>query len=295
MVHLFGAGREFGFAAPVDDCRLGTQSLGGAHGVHRHVAAAHYDYLAARLDGRVVVGVEGTHQVGAGQEFVGRDHAVEVLARNTHETGQSGARTDENGVESLLVEQGVDRQGAADDDVGLDGYAQPAQGVDLALHDPRLRQTELGNAVDQHAAHLVQRLEDVHLVARLSQVAGAGQTGRTAADHGDAAAVARGGRHLGFVFQRPVAHVALQLADGYRFALDAQDAGPFALRLLRADASADRRQRAVSRDDGRCCCHPAVLQFADEIGNPDADGAATQRGFLQSRQRVVSSSASFSS
>ena len=45
-----------------------------------------------------------------------------------------------------------------------------------------------------------------------------------------------------------VADEAFEFADGDRFAFDAQDAGAFALALLRADAAADRRQRTVAGD-----------------------------------------------
>ena len=53
------------------------------------------------------------------------------------------------------------------------------QVVDLLLHDG-LGQTELGNAVDQHAAGQMQGLVNRHLIAQLRQIARrrSGRTGR---------------------------------------------------------------------------------------------------------------------
>ena len=145
---------------------------------------------------------------------------------------------------------------------------------DLARHDALLREAELGDAVDQHAAHLVQRLEDLHGVAHPRQIAGAGQSGGAAADDGHFAAVAHGGGLYGrAVFEFPVADEAFQLAHGHRFALDAQDARPFALALLRADAAADRGQRTVLGDDVGGLLQPAFVQGGDEVGDADAHGA----------------------
>lgn len=41
VMHLFGAGRHFGLAAAIDNCRLGSEAQGRAGRVHGHVAAAH--------------------------------------------------------------------------------------------------------------------------------------------------------------------------------------------------------------------------------------------------------------
>ena len=123
----------------------------------------------------------------------------------------------------------------ADDDVGLDLYAQFFDLGDFACHDALLRKPELGDAVDQYAARLVQRLEDFHSVAQFRKVACAGQPGRAAADDGDLVPVAGCGLcRGGAVFELPVADEAFEFADGDRFAFDAQDAGAFALAHLRA-------------------------------------------------------------
>ena len=92
---------------------------------------------------------------------------------------------------ALLVHQLVDGEHPADDHVGLDLHAQLAQGVDLLLHDG-LRETELRNAVDKHAAGKMKRLEYRDVVAFLGEVAGAGESGRAGTDDRDLSAVGDG-------------------------------------------------------------------------------------------------------
>ena len=102
-------------------------------------------------------GVPGAHQVDPGEVLVGGVDALEVLARDVHEHRQAGADGDEDGVEPLpQLGQG---ERLADDRVRLDLDAQLLQPVDLGLDDV-LGQAELGDAVDEHAAGGVERLED---------------------------------------------------------------------------------------------------------------------------------------
>ena len=147
-------------------------------------------------------------------------------------------------------------------------------GLDLRPDDA-LGQAELRDAVDQHAAGHVQRLEDRHLVAQLGQVDRAGQPRGAGADHGDLPAGSRGRRRgLEVLAQRVVAHVALQPADGDRLALLADDAYRLALRFLRADAAADGRQVVLDLhrlDRGE---QIALAQRLDELRDLHADRAA---------------------
>ncbi len=120
----------------------------------------------------------------------------------------------------------------------------------------------------------MQRLEHRNVVSRLRQIARTGQTRRAAAYDRHAMAV-RGSfvTALAVVFQTPVAHIPLQLADSHGLALDAENARTLALRLLRAYASTDARQRAVLGYDGRCRRHVALQHLADESGNIYTHGA----------------------
>ena len=61
-------------------------------------------------------------------------------------------------------------------------HAEVLQPGHLLGHDG-LGQTELRDAVHQHAAHLVQRLEHGDVVPLPGQVAGAGQAGGAGAHH----------------------------------------------------------------------------------------------------------------
>ena len=158
------------------------------------------------------------------------------------------------------------------------------RGLDFGPDDA-LGQTELGDAVDQHAARHMQRLEDRHLMPQLGQVDRAGQARRAGADDGHLLAGGRCRRfRLELLAQGVVAHVAFQPADGDRLTLFAHDAGRFTLRLLRADAAADRRKVVLDLHRLDCAGHVALAQRLDELRNLHTHRAAlhTQRlGALQ--------------
>ncbi len=99
-----------------------------------------------------------------------------LCAGDAHEAGRP-APNHEHGLVAVLAHQLVDGQHLADDHVALKIHAHLLQAVDLLLHDG-LGQTELGDAVHQHAACHVQSLVNGDLIAQLGQVAGSGQAGR---------------------------------------------------------------------------------------------------------------------
>ena len=77
VLHFLFAGGQFLHAAAVNDVdRLRAQTQGAAGGVHGHVAAAHDGHLFAHVNGGVAVAAVRLHQVGTGQEFVGRVDAL---------------------------------------------------------------------------------------------------------------------------------------------------------------------------------------------------------------------------
>ena len=118
----------------------------------------------------------------------------------------------------------------------------PIEAVDLLLDDG-LGQTELGDAVHQHAAGHMQGLVHGDFIAQLGQIACSGQAGRTGTDDGDFVAVGRGNDGSGMdILAVPVGHKALQTADADGLVLDAAGALALALALLRADTAADGRQ-----------------------------------------------------
>ena len=221
VLDLFLARGQLFHAAAVDDVRVvRAEPQRRAHRVHRHVAAADHRDVLVPLDRRVGVReLEGLHQVVARQVLVRAVDAVEVLARDVHEPRQPRADADVDRVEAVFGHQLADRARLADHEVGLELDAELLQVLDLALHD-RLGQPELRDAVDEHAAGLVQRLEDRHVVAGLDQVPGADQpAGARAADRDLLAGLLRLRRHRGLALARlPVGDEALEAPDRDRLA-----------------------------------------------------------------------------
>ncbi len=118
------------------------------------------------------------------EEFVRRIDAIKMFAGNAHELRQPRAGADKHRVVAFLVHQFVDGDRASHDYVGLKLHAHGAHVIDL-LTDDRLRQAEFWNAIHEHAADLVQRLENVHLVALLHQVPRRRQAGGAAVHDGN--------------------------------------------------------------------------------------------------------------
>ena len=193
-------------------------------------------------DGGVGAGEVGFHQIDAGQEFVGGQNALVVHAGDVHEHGQSRAGADEHGLKALLFHQFVDCNRSAHHGVCGDRNAQSFQAVYFLL-DNRLGQTEFRNAVYQHAARLMERLKNRHIIAQPCQIPGTGKSCRTGSDD----------RHLMTVLwciavgtnairPRPIRYEPLKLSNGYRFPLDPADANALTLALLRTNTTADRRK-----------------------------------------------------
>ena len=224
------------------------------------------------LGGGVVLGeLVGLHQVHAGEVLVGEEDVGQVLAGDVEELGQAGAGRHVDGVEALL-EQLLGRGHVAYDGVVLKLDAHVLQAVDLALDD-RLGQTELGDAVDQHAAAGEECLEDGDVKAVAGELAGAGDAGRAGADDGDLLAVL--GSHLGRGGELgAVAQEALELADGHGLGLLATDAPALALVLLRADAAADGGKHGVLADGIESAAEVLRADLLDKVGDVDVDGAA---------------------
>ena len=163
---------------------------------------------------------------------------------------------------------------------GLDLHAHHLQAVDLLLHDG-LGQTELGDAVYQHTAGKVQRLEHGDVIALLGQITRAGQAGGAGADDGDLVAVARGlGSGLGGVGVVPVGDEALETADADGLALLAAHAMHLALALLRTDTAADGGQGGGLVDDLIGALEVPLGDLRDELGDADVHRAAVDTGMV---------------
>ena len=164
--------------------------------------------------------------------------------------------------------------------------AQVLETGDLVLHDG-LGQTELGDAVGQHAAAGEERLEHGDVEALAREGAGAGDAGRAGAHHGDLLAVLglADGRLAHLVGH--VAEHALELADGHGLALTAEDALALALVLLRAHAAADTREQVVVLDGGKRAAPVLGADLLDELRDMHAHGAAVHAEGLLAVQAAV--------
>ena len=125
-----------------------------------------------------------------------------------------------------------------------------------------LGQTEGGNAVDEHAAGLVQPLKHGDLDAETGQITGTGDRGGAGTYAGHATT---GLPDFGSLFGGGVVgHEALEAADGHRLTLFAENALALALLFLRAHAAA-HAARLVD---------VALHHFGNEVGNGDVHGTA---------------------
>lgn len=107
MMNFLRARRQFRLRAAIDDHRLRcAETLGRAHSVHRHVAAADHRDAPAVQHRRVGMGkLVGGHEVDAGEILVGGIDAFQVLAGSDHEDRQAGTVGDEDHIKKELFLQ----------------------------------------------------------------------------------------------------------------------------------------------------------------------------------------------
>ncbi len=276
MLHLFEAGGHLLFGAPIDDEHfLCAEPLCRAAGVHRRIASADHHHPLRLCYRRVAFGLAGAHQVHARQVFVRRHHAHRILARYVHKVRQSRAGCHEYRFVSLLF-QLRDGDGLAHHAVFHETDAYLPEVVDLHVHY-RVGQAEFGDAVFQHAANLVKRLEDGYFKPRLSQIAGARQPSGTRPDNGRFDAVPLLALRQGYPpgLALIVGGKAFKITYRYGFMPHFQvDAAALALLLLRTDAPADRRQRACRFQHTRRIEEIAAFDVLYERRYVDIHGAA---------------------
>jgi len=183
------------------------------------------------------------HQIRAGQELVGGVDAIEVLALDLHEVGQSGAGADENGIEAHIGHQLINCVEFADDITGLDLDAHLLEIIDFGCHNC-LGQTKFRDTVSQDTARFMERLEDGDFVAEKGEVGRDGQPGRAGADDGDflAGRWSQFGNHGSAMFSFPVGHESFKIADGDRSVFFGENTDLLALFFLRADTAANGGQ-----------------------------------------------------
>ena len=278
---FFLTSRQFFHATTIDDIdMLSTQTLCPTAGVHCHVTAANDSDSVALSDRSIVFGIVSLHQVQTGQVFVSGVNASQTFAGDLHEHGQASAGAHEYCVKAVFIEQFVDGDGLADQDVGHDVNAQLLQLFDFASHDC-LGQTEFGDTINQNATSDMECLENGDFITQLCQVSSTGQAGGARTGDSDLLAVGSGLFDLVFhVFTMPVGNETFQTADAHGLGLDAADALALALVLLGTDTTGDSGQSVGAGDDLISFLKFTSNDLLDEVGDLNVNGAAGHTGHV---------------
>ena len=135
MFQLLDTRRRFAPRPPVDAGHaVGAHPLRDAQRIHRRVARAHHRDPLAEPHRRVVQRLlVAAHQVDTRQEFVGGEHAVQRLSRNSGEFGRAGAGPYECAVIAHFAQQLRNGEQLADDGVKPDLDAQLLQVFDFGV------------------------------------------------------------------------------------------------------------------------------------------------------------------
>ena len=262
---LFHSGRKLRFTSSVYDMYLSAKAECCSRGIHGNVAAAYDSDFLSCYDRSIIAVVKRFHQIASCQVLVGREYAVGVLARDTHEHWKSCSGSDEYSLKSFLFHELIDGCGFTDDNICLKLHTKFFDFLNLFRDNLLLRKTEFRNTVHKHAAQLVERLEYSHVISHLRQISRTGQSCRAGTDDCHLVAVhCLRSYRLDIMLKRVICHESLQLTDRYRLALDPADTLTLTLGLLRADTSADRRKRAGLSNHLICFFDISCLHFADE-------------------------------
>ena len=245
----------------VDDGGTGAHALCNAGSVHRGVASADNDDIAAQT--RLDLALHFLHPADDAcdiafnaqlaslpsadcEQDVGITHALELV--------NGGGRSAQLDFDAVLHHQS---------DVLVDGF---------------VRDTECGDDVTRHAAQLVLTLKDRGRDTGAAQEVSGCNTGRAAADDGDFLAsdgsgLADGGH------QRVVALLGgfqLRVTDLDRFFIEIP--GALVLAAMCADGAGDERQRVLFRDELQGRTIQALAAQLDVFGDVLLDGAAALTG-----------------
>lgn len=170
VAHLVGTCRYLVLAAAIDyHGLLGSEAQCGAHGVHGGVSGTDDGDALAMQRHHVLTVYLVAHKVVAYQVLVGGHHAGQVLAGYAHEPGLSGTCGDIDALESLSPQLVVGQCGthkAVFLELDPEGCDLGNLGVDDILGE-----AELGDAVFEHSAETVERLEDCDVISALGHVA----------------------------------------------------------------------------------------------------------------------------
>jgi hypothetical protein len=286
MMDFFRARRALRFAAAVDAIHLlRAQPEADPRGIHRRVAGPDDGDAPAQRQRRVVVReFLGAHQVAPRQQFVGREHPVQGVAGDSHHRRIAGASADEDAVKTHFADHLLDREQAPDQRIALESDTQLGEVADFGV-DYRVRQAEIGDAIFQNAARLMEGFEYRDVAPRLGHVRRAGHAGGSGADDPDLEVVGLDIRDVDpALCDGGVADPAFEPADGDRLQRVAHGANALALIFLRADAAADGRQQIGGGDDVVGAAKIVFGDFLDETRDIDIDRAAPDAGLVRTHQ-----------
>ena len=274
-MYLFYSGRELCLASSVHDMYVRAETQRRPGSIHSDISSAHdCDFLSCSDRGIVRI-VKCLHQIASRQVFICGKYFIRILPRDAHKHRKACSRTDKHSFKSFIFHELVNGRGFSDHNVCLKFNAKLFYFLDLFCDNLLFRETELRDPVYKHPAELMERLKYSHIVSHLRQVARTGKTGRAGTDHSHFMSVLclRADR-LDVILKCIVSHKSLQFSDGHRLALNAADTFSFALGLLRADTSADCRERAGSSDHFVRFLDISFLYFMDERRDVDRNRTA---------------------
>ena len=163
-------------------------------------------------------------------------------------------------------------QRAADGGRGAHAHAERAHHVAVLLYQ-RARQTELGDAVLQHAADLGTLLKHGDSAPQLGHLNGNGNTGRTRTDHGNLLAARRRRLPLLTVEVRR-GDIVLDAREMHRRALATLNARTLALARMVAHHGADRAHGVVLEQQLARFLQTTLLKQIDDLWDRRLNRAA---------------------
>ena len=90
MMHFFHTGRKLFLTSSVDNISLCAETKGCSGCIHSNVTATDNSNFLALMNRCIIIISEGFHQVVSCQELIGRENAVCLLTRDTHELRKAG-------------------------------------------------------------------------------------------------------------------------------------------------------------------------------------------------------------
>ena len=204
------------------------------------------------------------HTCGVDQIVDTKQHVTARLAGNPQLAGTPSASAHKDRV-ITVAQQIVDMQRAADGGRGTHAHAERAHHMAILLHE-RTRQTELRNAVLQHAADLGALLKHGDSAPQLGHLNGNGNAGGTGADHGDLLAARRCRLPL-LAVQIRRRDIVLDARKMHRRTLATLNTRTLTLSGVVADHGADGAHRIVLEQQLARLLQTALLEQVDDLWN----------------------------